>query len=268
MNNTADTQINSSLRRYADGSHLSLLFKKEILENKKTLLTELIVAWGSCILLGSFLGLFGLGGGAGELIVFYTLLNYIACIYASLTFSSMKHKRGRIATLMLPATSEEKFWMKWFLAVPVLIVVLIAGFYLGDLFRLIVAWLSGSRSNANYFHIINIKASFLTLSYRYAFIFVAVASFFFGQAIYLFGSILWPKLSFIKTFAATYVIEMIIGMAFLFIFKFWLYNFNLSETFILNTLWATGATQIVLTFLLYWLTYYKFKTSSVIYHLF
>ena len=144
---------------------LSLLFKKELLENKKTLITELIVAWGSCILLGSLLGLFGIGGGYAEVLAFYTLLQYIAFIYASLAFSPMKHKKGRISTLMLPASSEEKFFVRWFLAVPILILFLVAGFYLCDIFRIIVAWLSESLTNDNYYRILDIFSNFKLLLY-------------------------------------------------------------------------------------------------------
>lgn len=245
---------------------LSLLFKKELLENKKTLITELIVAWGSCILLGSLLGLFGIGGGYAEVLAFYTLLQYIAFIYASLAFSPMKHKKGRISTLMLPASSEEKFFVRWFLAVPILILFLVAGFYLGDIFRIIVAWLSESRTNDNYYRILNIADIF---SYKHTFLtFLVISSYFFTQAIYFFGAILWPKLSFIKTFAAIYCVEMILGIALLLVFKFWFYDISFSESAIGNCCWSIGCIQIVLTLLLYWLSYYRFKTSSVIYHLF
>ncbi|MDE6008685.1 MAG: hypothetical protein K2G90_05710 [Muribaculaceae bacterium] len=252
-----------------NGSELYKLFRKDFLENKKTYLYELLVAWGICILLGSFMGIAGRGGGMGELIAFYIAIHYISNVYSSLSFSNMKHKSGRIATLMLPVSCKEKYIMKWFMAVPVMFAVGIIGYYLGDASRMIAAWLADSRSCPSYFHVPN--PFYSTDSEVELLIFIAFTSYFFSQALYLLGSILWPKLSFIKTFAVLYVLQMIIGIIFLvcvkFIYKFMVIKIS-SDILVPNLLICLCVIQIILTFVIYWFTYIRFRRSEVVYRLF
>lgn len=252
-----------------NGSALYKLFRKDFLENKKTYLYELLVAWGICILLGSFMGMAGRGGGPGELIAFYIAIHYISNVYSSLSFSNMKHKSGRIATLMLPVSCKDKYVMKWIMAVPVMFAVGVIGYYLGDASRMIAAWLSDSRSCPSYFHVPN---PFYSADKEIEMlIFVGFVSYFFSQSLYLLGSILWPKLSFIKTFAVLYVLQMIIGIIFLvcvkFIYKFMVINIS-SDVLVPNILIYLAVIQIILTLVIYWFTYLRFRRSEVVYRLF
>ena len=64
-------------------------------------------------LFGALLGYNGRGGGFTELLVCGTLNLMFSCIGASLAFSNLKTKQSRISAIMLPATSFDKFMVRW-----------------------------------------------------------------------------------------------------------------------------------------------------------
>lgn len=103
-----------------------LAMRHDFIENRKGLLLGLGVVWGIYFLFGALLGYNGRGGGDSELVACLFFAVAFSCIGASLAFSNMKTKEGRISTLMLPATAAEKFLVRWIAFVPVLFLVLVA----------------------------------------------------------------------------------------------------------------------------------------------
>ncbi|MDE6443974.1 MAG: hypothetical protein K2K64_06095 [Muribaculaceae bacterium] len=251
-------------------SSLHRLFRKEIIDNRKLLMMELATVWGACILFGCLLGFYGRGGGFSELAAFYFIIELIACIFGSMIFSDMKNKKGRISTLMLPASAADKFFIRWLFTVPLMAVVGIIGYYLGDLSRLFIAWLSNQRVGSEAYHQV---LNPFTLFFDYDTLYLALlgtATYFFMQSVYILGGIVWPKLSFLKTFALFYCLEIIFGIASLFFIRIWSEDhlFRISpknETTILTFILIF---LVILTLCFYWLTYRRFKNSEVIYRLF
>lgn len=266
-NNITDSfSLYKSIENLKGSTPLFLLFRKEFIENRKTLIFELAVAWGACILLGGFLGFFGRGGGISEVIAFYLIIQLMGFIFGSMIFSDMKNKKLRISTLMLPAAVSEKFLMKWLIVVPGMLIIGITGFFLGDFTRILVAWLCDERtSSTSYYDIVN---PFMILGPdSFTLVIFAFASYLLGQSIYIFGGILWPKLSFLKTFAALYCLEIVFGILLL-----WFHRASINISWHIenenNFLVCLISIEFIFTIFFYWLTYKRFKNSEVIYRLF
>lgn len=250
-----------------------LTLRKEVIEYRKVLMIGIGSCWGLCMLLGAFLGLFKMGGGGREVYFFLFMFSLIAGIIGSLTFSNMKTKTGRISTILLPSTALEKFLVRWLAVVPGLLIVLILGFYIGDVSRIIVSWIDGAEMGSRYYRIIDIwtiiMRSFGESSVSVMTSCFLICCFFFSQALYIYGAILWPKLSYIKTVLALWVLEITLGPAIIFTLKHFGFSLNmLTKAQALSLLWIACTLLIVLTLILYFLTYLRFKNSQVIYKLF
>lgn len=250
-----------------------LTLRKEVIENRKALMIGIGSCWGLCMLLGAFLGLLRMGGGAREVYFFFFMCFLIAGIIGSLTFSNMKTKTGRISSILLPATPIEKFFIRWLAVVPGLLIVLILGFYIGDASRIITSWIDGAQMGSHYYRIVDIwrivMHSFGESNMSIMMSCFLICSYFFTQALYIYGAILWPKLSYVKTLLALWVLEMALGPAFIFILKHIGFSFNmLTYAQAMSILWIACTLLVVLTLALYFLTYLRFKNSQVIYKLF
>lgn len=73
---------NSHVMQSADSlisGNFSLTLKKEIIENRKTLLLGVGGIWGICILIGAFLGYNVLGGDFTEMIMLSIMFAAVGC---------------------------------------------------------------------------------------------------------------------------------------------------------------------------------------------
>lgn len=240
------------------------LLKKEATDRRKSLLLSLCGILGAYIISGMLMGLIGTGGGNGETALFYFFTLLAGCVAGSLMFAEMKTKQGRIAILMLPAPVWQKFLVRWIAVVPLLLVVCIAGFYLGDIFRLITGKLAD----------VYTSETEILSPFKYMFALegnelpaLTIGSYLFTQSLYILGSILWPKLSFIKTFGAIYAVELILTMGILGSFRLFVGHVNF-DWLPDNSEWILITLTYILTALCYWLAYRRFRDSEVAYHLF
>lgn len=145
--------------------------------------------------------------GAMVGVFFMMAAGLIFSVTGSLTFSSYSTKPMRIAAMMLPATKAEKF-----VAMSLIYVVF------GNILILLTLLLSDSLT-ASLFGM-NSAVSYLPDAFSDAdpefkkFIPLLVMGilwfFLFDQAIYVVGSTLWPKLSFLKTFIAVNVFQTVL----------------------------------------------------------
>ncbi len=250
-----------------------LTLRKELIENRKALMIGIGSCWGLCMLMGAFIGLCKMGGGARELFSFLFMFYVIAGIVGSITFSNMKTKAGRTSSILLPATASDKFLTRWLAVVPGLLIIFIIGFYIGDASRIAAAWIDGAKTGSHYLRFADVW-TILSRSFGYKTISLMVTGtivsfYFFMQAIYIFGAILWPKLSYIKTLLALWVLEMILAPATMFIMKFSGISLTtLSYSQIESLMIILSTVFILLTLGLYYLTYLRFRSSQVIYKLF
>lgn len=258
-----------------------LLVKKELTDNRKPLLLALTGILGTFILLGAFLG-WTRALIEVEIVLYILLGTILLSIGASLAFSNMKTKEGRINTLMLPVPILQKFFIRWIAAIPLLLAVVIFGMLLGDWVRIIVLGLTDKFSQYKIgFELSDDYVNQKMKIFEYIitklnndfepvfFIFItAVLSAITVQAVYFLGSILWPKLSFIKTWAVTQVLQIVLGIGIVFSVESHLFvglfsSFSFTGFMIIYILFA-----VFFCVALYWLAYLRFKRSQVIYKLF
>ena len=146
------------------------------------------------------------------LVVFIWGLWGFGCLSASFTMERMKTKTSRTSMLMVPATPFEKFFSRWFVFTVVYLVVFLISYKLADYTRLIIyslaypekdfiapVALSHVFGDEKYYTLCNSGLEFGAL----------MSGYFFVQSLFVLGSSIWPKNSFLKTFAAGTIIGII-----------------------------------------------------------
>lgn len=254
----------------------ALLVKKEFVDNRKPLVLGLTGIWATYILLGAFLGYIK-SMVPVELFLFCFFGGMIVTIGASLAFNNMKNKEGRINAIMLPVPVYQKFLVRWLTCVPLLLIVVLIGCLLGDSARIVVYKLmirfSDYSPAYDSWYTDTTAVSFIITNFRddaeaiglmvNLFIWCLLSS----QAIYFLGSVVWPKLSFIKTWAAMQVLGVIFAM----VFVPFLINLKVDFAYELpyvGILWIINIIGLLFCTGMYWLSYERFKRSQVIYKLF
>lgn len=132
-------------------------------------------------------------------IVFWTLLLFLfGSVYASTAFSKLSTRSGRISMISLPANSSEKFLAYWFIHTIVFLVLFAAAIEFADALRVAILKLVYPYSNSIHF----IKLSnFLNNNPL-----PVITFYLMYQSFFLLGSIVWPRFSFLKTYAALTII--------------------------------------------------------------
>lgn len=128
------------------------------------------------------------------------------CLSASFTMEKMKSKTSRLAMLMIPATSFEKYLFRWFFSTVVFLVVFLIAFWLTDCTRVLVYSLAYPEIS---------KISVLPISHFDQFFpnfRVFLALYFFIQSCFVLGSTIWPKNAFLKTFVAGAIIAVVYSL--------------------------------------------------------
>lgn len=252
-------------------SSLLLVMKHDFAVNRKSILLTLAVIYGFCIMLGGFIGYEYKGGGDGQAAVLMFILSVMGWSVSSLSFSDMKSKEGRIATLMLPAEIWQKFLVRWLAIVVGLTLILIGGFYLTDISRVVmnIAVYGKVGPDNPYYHIANPFTLLFSENFggRDYFGSALGLGYLLNQSLFFFGSILWPKMSFIKTLAALWVIQAVLGLILIILTKN--FTFNFSVNFSISTFSVVAIiVQSILTVGIYILSYIRFRRSQVVYRLF
>ena len=209
----------------------------------------------------------------------YMFLGLAIMIVASLAFRKLTSKTGRIEMFTSPSSMLEKFLVNALVYVIGYIVAFFICTQLADLTRIAVLWFFKDE-----YLIVPGPINFLNL------IPDAVDGFGFGSAaeipgeptkwmtinlmigllagpgLFLRGSIVWPRLSLLKTFAAVYGLETILGITFMIVainlnmgnVGWWIFN-HLEQIMIAMTIFT------VFQLILYWgLSWYLFKRKDVI----
>ena len=204
-------------------SRFGMLCRKEIVENWRALLLRVLLMYGVFALLL-------LWNGYAEyiyldldyyqakykedpawnfvyLVAYWSLFGFGA-IAASLTMEKMRDKTGRISVLMLPATSFEKFFSRWLISTVGYLVAFFLVFELADFTR--VAVFSLARPDLS--ELIE-PARFWSTEFMWRgdeyIRWYLMALYFFVQSLFVLGGTVWPKNSFLKTFAAVMLIVFI-----------------------------------------------------------
>ena len=146
-----------------------------------------------------------------------SILSLVICVTASLAFRNLTSKTGRTYLLTSPSSTLEKFLVNVLIYVVGAIVVYLACAQLADLTRIAILW--GFRSDTFYVPgPINFldgvgatKYNFDNISelsdFSRGIVIAMWISLFASAGVYMLGSVLWPRLSLLKTFAAFYALE-------------------------------------------------------------
>jgi len=137
-------------------------------------------------------------GMIGMLILFLYVFSVIS---ASMTFSGLGSKEKRLGEIMFPASTAEKALTRWLIYVPGFLLLFIAGIFLSDWARLAVT--QAVADNPQFAHTLRLSCLYDTVDRIAADMQVALTLFVGFQALFMAGSILWHKNSFVKTFVFT-----------------------------------------------------------------
>jgi len=253
METTYKTNNNKKTGRFA------MVARKLLIEHRRTLL----------ILTGSYLGasiLFGLWFGylgsvpRIENMLFYIMMSGLACaLVASKMFFDMTSKQGRTALLMTPAKASDKYLTRFVGVLPGMLLLVVIGYLVfgySDLLSLGLRYdtwmpLPNPLKVEDPDTIISICATF--------------SVFLFNESIFIFGSVAWPKRSFLKSLGVFAVIQILLffiaaGIGKLFV------EFNLRIEIVdeVALSWVIiGCITAIAAFIM-WCSFRKFKHSTVI----
>lgn len=188
-------------------------------------------------------------------------LGIFACVRTSLMFSSMKSPRGRISTLMSPASIWQKFAARWTVNVPVQLLVLFAAFWVAEITRVSLWPLFNDGATADWFAFTYSEEDHG--QYLIGLIFSSILA---AQAFFGFGAIAWPRMSALRSIIALWLIGIVFGITSGYVLMHYHFNWPLfsAERLLMTTIIC----NIVFTIILWGLAYIRFKESDVIDRLF
>lgn len=170
---------------------MGLAARKFFIEQKRTLLIFIGGYLGMCLVLGLWGGLMGATPGEEAVASIYVLFAGLVCaIVASKTFFDMTNKEGRISLLMSPATALDKYIPRLITVVPGMVILTVIGYFVTSYATMLYDWFITDQ----WLPLRNVfKGDSALLIYTF------ISLFLFNEAMFVFGSIAWPKKSFLKT---------------------------------------------------------------------
>ena len=256
-------------------------FKKVLVEDRKRLLQRIITVFGLLVVFGAiisdscyqhYMEALKIGIVRSEidpaidgLMPLFIFGLFIGCaLSASFIMEPMSSKTSRIYALMLPATSFEKYFVRWFIYTIGYLVVYYLLFLLVDVMRVCV--FSVIYPEIDIITFINPYAEIVALRDEVPLGFV-VSLYLLLQSIFVLGSSLWPKYAFLKTFTA----YTILGMAFSAFFAGLMNLFDRpGNSYIMpelsdDTLFLIATCGVMMvTLFFWWLAYKRFKEMEVV----
>lgn len=251
-------------------SRFNLLLKKDIMENWKSYVLRILLIFGIIFIALSWNGYFAYKTSrmydpshvftAG---VFMVSLFIFGSLSASYIMEKMKSKTDRISYLMIPATAFEKYFMRWLIYTIVFLGIYFLMFKMADctktfIFRIIYP----ENTNIEPFSFSYITSTTFKEKDE---LLIFIGFYILNQSTYVLGSILWPKNSFLKTFAANIIIIFVYGIVATYSFHLFFVNKTVEVGFISDPseLWLF-IPSIVLGVTFWIIAYYRFKESEII----
>ncbi len=279
--------MNTTVNQTFDWSRFTATLRKELVENKRAILFTLLGTFG---LLTMIMIMGNLTTGSAPSVyesikyylpqkMVYMFLSIATMIVASLSFRKLTSKTGRIEMFTSPSSMLEKFLVNSLIYVIGYIVAFFICAQLADFTRFAVLWFFQDDyffvpGPINFLNLIpdavegfGIGSSDEVIGYPGKWICIYMyIGLLAGPGLFLLGSILWPRLSLLKTFAAVYGIQTILGIIFMIItiniemgsLGWWI--FNHLEALIIGM----AIVSIILTILYWGLSWYLFKHKDVI----
>mgnify|MGYP000319353812 CR=1 FL=1 len=203
------------------------LCRKEMVESWKANLLRFVMMYGIMAIAFVWNGYFQYNNPEGlinrgvtqdpiwifELGAFIWALVIMGLLSASFIMERMKSKTNRIAMLMTPATMFEKFFSRWLVFTFGFLIVFLIAFKMADWTRVAVYMVSYPElkdiiASTPLSHLVG-KGQFWTVFADCNYFMLGVSAYFFAQSLFVLGSSIWPKNSFVKTFSAIVVVAII-----------------------------------------------------------
>ena len=261
------------------------LCRKEMVENWKSNVLRMVLMYGVMAVVMVWNGYFEYRywhSGQIEdpawtflLVVFIWSLWGFGCLSASFTMEKMKTKTSRTSMLMVPATPFEKFFSRWFVFTVVFLVIFLISYKLADYTRFIIYSLAYPEEKdfiipVDLSHLVGERKTYYTLCRTGLQFGALLSAYFFVQSLFVLGSSIWPKNSFLKTFASGTVIAIVYFLLAVFMSKMFLENGNyysenvftgMSEDTAMSIMIVVG---IFFTLMNWTLAYFRFKESEIV----
>ena len=214
---------------FFSGNRFGYLFKKELMEDMKKNLMRCIVLFGIFLVLFLFAGFNSYNVNPyhvatydklwDPMTLFFIFGIFIgACLSATYITEKMKNKTGKISVMMLPATSFEKFSVRWLTYCIGFLLVYFLAFELADWIRVLVLSNYFPKETINSFPVWRVittgeNRTDVNVSYiDRLIVFIVIAVFWAMQSFFVLGSTLWQKNSFLKTAVALFALCAGIGL--------------------------------------------------------
>lgn len=236
-----------------------ITLKKYLSDNRRHLSTCLVGLLALALGLGLLSGRSDAEASLGAFNIFLAMSVFIF-VTTSLMFREMKNPRGRIATLMTPASTWTKFIARWTVYVPLQAILIIIAFELFEATRVFTFSLFHGGASTEWFdfNITNDYHNGLIIAFGITCLLAL-------QSLFGFGAILWPKRSPLKTYILLWVVLTVMAMTRLFSVNNFMWMQNLTPEGVLS--WGI-ATFCVITVILWSLAYMRLRESDVIDRLF
>ena len=214
---------------FFSGNRFGYLFKKELMEDMKKNLMRCIVLFGIFLVLFLFVGFNSYNVNPyhvatydklwDPMAVFFIFGIFIgACLSATYITEKMKNKTGKISVMMLPATSFEKFSVRWLTYCIGFLLAYFLAFELADWIRVLVLSNYYPKETINSFPVWRVittgdfRTDEIVSSKQRQIVSIVIAVFWAMQSFFVLGSTLWQKNSFLKTAVALFALCAGIGL--------------------------------------------------------
>lgn len=179
--------------------------RKLLIEQKKTLLIMAGSYLGFCAILGLWGGFMG-AVPSNDNFVLYILLGGLACaLVASKMFFDMVNKEGRTALFMSPATASDKFLPRLIAVIPGMLILVALGY-------LVFGYSDILAIGFTYDTWVPLPNPFQHTAENYAAAVCGlIAMFLFNESIFIFGSVAWPRKSFLKSLGIFALIQIVLS---------------------------------------------------------
>lgn len=208
------------------------------------------------------------------LMAFLWFLFGFGCLSGSLTMEKMKSKTSRLSVLMTPVTPFERFFFRWLISTVFFLVVFLIAFELADYTRIFVYSLIYPDVKevilpVNLGDLVGSGNSWFLFSKAYELALV-FSVYFFVQSLFVLGSSVWPKNSFLKTFAAVAIIVLIYVLVGIFVGNLLFHGGGKDYGYIFSSITENQGLILATTGFIFFasvnwvLAYFRLKESEII----
>lgn len=183
-------------------------------------------------------------------------------VLGSLTFCNLSSKKRRISTFMIPSSLFEKFILRILIYIILGSIVLMIGYLLGigiiELsFGGVHEWLKTAKSLLIVLDVPNVSGLLTTIGILWAL---------FGMSLYVLGSSLWPRLSWVKTWMIITVLQWIFAIIFIVgIFSGFDFEDFITKTIISKGfLWTVISILSVFTVACWTIAWWRFSNTQIV----